>query len=259
MKNKIVNYVLFIVGAALIIYYIKLTSVMGHIAFSKYLCLGGIALCIVSLVNTIFENNKTYCKIRKILNIILCVFLIIFLVTEAFIGYCGLQENYEKSDYTIVLGAGLRGENMTLTLKQRVDTALKYLKSSRNTGYVVVSGGQGQYEVIAEAEAMKRYLAKNHINEKIILMEGLSTNTYENLEFSKNIIELHSGKSIDSLNIKIVTSGFHLLRAKIICNELEFDKVTLLASPINKIFIPTYYTREFFGFYKMLLFDVLLD
>ena len=258
MKRKVINVLFYGFGVFFIIYYFVLTSAMGPINFSKYLLLGGIFLCIFGYINQALYKNKTYIKIIKIIKPLFFIGLTIFILTELAIVGFSLQKNMDKADYTIVLGAGIRGETLTVTLKQRVDTAIEYANSNDEFGYIVVTGGQGPGESITEAEAMKRYLESNGIDAKKVIKEEHATDTYENLQYSKEIIEKHSGKSIENLNIKVITSGFHLLRSKMLCEKLDFGNVTYCASPIWSIFIPTYYIREFIGFYKMLVFDVLL-
>ncbi len=258
MKKNIINILFYAFGVFFIIYYFTLTAAMGSITFSKYLLLGGIFLCIFGFINQTLYKNEVYKKIIKVIKPLFIVGLTIFVLTElAIIGF-SFQKNIDKADYTIVLGAGIRGETMTVTLKQRVDAAIEYANLNEDYGYIVVTGGQGPGESITEAEAMKRHLVKNGIEDERVIKEEHATDTYENLEFSKEIIEKHSGKKIDELNIKVITSGFHLLRSKMLCNELGYKKVTYCASQIWAIFIPTYYIREFIGFYKMLVFDILL-
>lgn len=257
MKKNIISILSLIIGMFFIIYYFALTSTMGPINFSKFLLLGGFLLCIYSFVHKALCENKVYKKIMKIIKPIFFIGLFIFISTEALLFGFSFNKNMDKADYTIVLGAGLRGEIMTITLKQRVDTALEYINSNEDSGYIVVSGGQGPGESITEAEAMKRYLVNNEVGDDIVLKEEQSTSTYENLEFSKKIIEEHSGKSIEDLNIKIITSGFHLFRSKMLCNSLGFGDVTFCASPIRLILAPNYYIREFIGFYKVLVFDII--
>lgn len=258
MKRNIINILFYSFGVFFIIYYFTLTAAMGPITFSKYLLLGGIFLCIFGFINQTLYKNEVYKKIIKVIKPLFIIGLTIFVLTElAIIGF-SFQKNMDKADYTIVLGAGIRGETMTVTLKQRVDATIEYANLNENYGYIVVTGGQGPGESITEAEAMKRHLVKNRIEDKRVLKEEHATDTYENLEFSKEIIEKHSGKKIEELNIKVITSGFHLLRSRMLCNELGYKNVTYCSSPIWAIFIPTYYIREFIGFYKMLVFDILL-
>ena len=54
---------------------------------------------------------------------------------------------------------------------------------------VVVSGGQGPEELISEAAAMGKYLKNAGIADNRIYYENKSTTTYENLKYSKQLIE----------------------------------------------------------------------
>lgn len=62
------------------------------------------------------------------------------------------------------------------------------------TGVFVASGGQGNDEVVSEAESMRRYLTESrHVPADAVLMEDRSTTTMENLRFSKEIMDARSG------------------------------------------------------------------
>ncbi len=66
-------------------------------------------------------------------------------------------KDIEKLNNVIVLGAGLDGYNVGKTLKSRLDKAIEYYKLNEDAN-IIVSGGQGEDELISEAEAMYRYL-----------------------------------------------------------------------------------------------------
>lgn len=256
MKKNLINLLYYFFGIFFIAYYFILTASLGPINFSKNLLLGGILLCLIGIANQVFNKNNFYKKVVKVMKPLIIFGLIVFAITEIAIVGFSFQKNMDRVDYTIVLGAGIRGEIMTDTLKRRVDKAIEYKELNDDYGYIVVSGGQGAGESITEAEAMKRYLVKNNVNN--VLMEENSTDTYENLLFSKEVIEKHSGKPINELKIKIITSDFHLLRSKMLCMKLGYKDVSFCGSSYYTILIPNYYIREFVGFYKMLVFDVLL-
>ena len=101
--------------------------------------------------------------------ILICTVIIIgivgILVSE------GKEEPSANADYVIVLGAHVFGERMSANLRYRVEAAYGYLKKNPDTK-VVLSGGQGQGEEITEAEAMRRYLVQEGIEEDRILIEG---------------------------------------------------------------------------------------
>ncbi|WP_288516148.1 YdcF family protein [uncultured Bifidobacterium sp.] len=63
----------------------------------------------------------------------------------------------------------------------------------------VAAGGQGNDEVVSEAESMRRYLTESrHVPADAVLMEDRSTTTMENLRFSKEIMDARSGVQIGS-------------------------------------------------------------
>jgi uncharacterized SAM-binding protein YcdF (DUF218 family) len=157
-------------------------------------------------------------------------------------------EQAPRTDYLIVLGAGLRGEQLSLTLQYRMDTALRYLKQHPDIP-VIVSGGLGRNELITEATAMKRYLLKKGISENRILTEDQATSTYENLKFSKKLIPANS-------TVTIVTSDFHMFRARMLAAHLGYDAYSF-PSQSKKHLLIKHYTREHPAIVKSILFDIL--
>jgi uncharacterized SAM-binding protein YcdF (DUF218 family) len=145
----------------------------------------------------------------------------------------------------IILGAKLNGDQLSLALKNRMDAALAYLNNNPAT-QIIVSGGQGSDELISEAEAMKSYLIKNHIAAGRIQTEALSTSTFENIKFSKNLLH--------DTHILLVSNDFHLLRAKMIAQRQGLA-VDTLAAPTPKSVRVQLYAREYIALIKSLLFD----
>lgn len=245
-------------GIFFVIYYIVLTLIMGPIVFSKYLLYFGMLLILYNFVNIKLKNDVNIKKIKKFAAPIISFCLIVFILIEVVIVGYAFVRNTDEADYLIVLGAGLRGETMTMTLRQRMEASYEYLEKHNNCKYIVVSGGQGLGESIAESEAMKRYLILKGVDENRIIAENKSTSTYENLEFSKLLIEEHSNKDIGNLKVKVATSDFHSLRAYLLSKECGYKNITSYGCPINPIFIPTYYAREFFALIKTIVFDIVL-
>ncbi|WP_247739141.1 YdcF family protein [Bacillus sp. 165] len=151
----------------------------------------------------------------------------------------------KESEHLIVLGAKLNGVEPSLALQARLDTALLYLQD-HPAMKVIVSGGQGADEDIAEAYAMARYLEKAGIDSKQILLENQSTNTYENIKFSIKKFKLKDAV--------IVSNGFHLYRVKTIANRLGLEAETL-AAPTPAIAKLKSYPREYIAIIKTWLFD----
>lgn len=92
-------------------------------------------------------------------------------------------------DFIIIHGAGLMGEEPTPLLRGRIDKAVDLWEKQGKMGKLIASGGQGNDEVISEAEAMTRYMiTKRNVPAEAILQENRSTTTMENIRFSAEII-----------------------------------------------------------------------
>lgn len=244
-----INYVIRVLGIFSIIYYVVLTLIMGTVAFSK------IFIAISCICFVFYYINKRY-KVwnKKWIRYIIYTGLLLFIAVEATIIYTGQNRDLGQSDYIIVLGAGLKGERMTLSLKERVEKSLECAKDNKNS-YIVLSGGQGPGESISEAQAMKRYLLEKGIEENRLLLEDNSKNTMENFKFSKEVIEEHSGKSLDKVNIKVITSNYHVFRSNIIAKRQGYYNIGFNSNKTNLLLAPNYFFREFFALPKTLLFD----
>lgn len=141
----------------------------------------------------------------------------------------------------VVLGCQVRESGASLMLRRRLDTAFEYL-TEHSDMKVIVSGGKGADEPVSEAECMFDYLVGKGISPDRIFIEDKSTNTAENIEFSKNIIE-QNGLSPD---ITIVTDGFHQLRADMFARKQNIRAYNIPA-PTSWYLVPTYWVREWFG------------
>lgn len=147
----------------------------------------------------------------------------------------------------VVLGCQVRGETMSLMLKRRTDAALEVLKENPDC-VCIVSGGQGKGENITEAEAMRRYLVANGISEERIFKEDKSVSTYENINFSSEIL---SELGITD-GIVIVTSEFHQYRAYNFAKRLGLE--TGSHSAHTKVLnLPNYWVREWAALFHQLV------
>ncbi len=148
-------------------------------------------------------------------------------------------KNYRTT--LVVLGCQVKNGKPSRMLKSRLDAAYDYL-SENETVNVVVSGGQGDDEMISEAQCMKEYLVERGIAPERIFMEDKSKNTEENIRFSLEIIE-ENGLCEE---ITIVTDGFHQLRAELIAGKNGVDARNIPAST-RLYLLPTYWVREWYG------------
>lgn len=170
----------------------------------------------------------------------------VFIIVEAIIVIWGNQ-TAGKAEYVIVLGAKVNGTRPSLSLKARLDTAVDYLTKYPDSK-VIVSGGKGADEDISEALCMYNYLVDAGIAPDRIVMEDKSTNTRENLEFSKAFLD----PSKDS--VVLITNDFHVFRSVKIAQKMGYEFVDGQAAPSLWYLIPTNYAREFLAVVKDFLF-----
>ena len=83
----------------------------------------------------------------------------------------------------------------------------------------VPSGGKGIDEPISEAKAIKKYLFENGIKLSQIIIEDKSTNTIENMRFSKNKID----ENKNNAKISFATNNYHVFRSGVIAFEQGID------------------------------------
>jgi uncharacterized SAM-binding protein YcdF (DUF218 family) len=152
------------------------------------------------------------------------------------------------ADYIIILGARVKGEIPSLALQYRIDAAANYMKKNKDT-IAIASGGQGPGEDITEAEAIKRGLLKHGVDSKRILLEDKSTDTVENITFSKKLIPDHLETGL------LVTNDFHLYRAKSIAKDQGLSLKGIPAETPT-IAIPKSYLREYLAITKYYLVNI---
>jgi uncharacterized SAM-binding protein YcdF (DUF218 family) len=155
----------------------------------------------------------------------------------------------KNADYLIILGARVKGTVPSLSLSERIHTATTYLKENENT-IAVASGGQGPGEDISEAECIKRELVKRGIKASRIILEDRSTDTYENIKYSKALLP-H-----DSKNGLVVTNNYHLFRSCMIGKDNDL-KLTGLPAKTPWLAIPKSYIREYLAITKYYIIKLL--
>ncbi len=185
--------------------------------------------------------------VRIAASILAGIGVLALLIAEIPIVRSAVEKPKQDADYVVVLGAGVYGEEPSVTLQHRLEGAMRYLNANP-AAKAVVSGGQGEGEDISEAECMRRYLVEHGIEPERILPEDRSTSTKENLAFSKAVIEADGG---DPSRIAVVSSRYHLYRAKTIASTLGMDAVGVAGSDGYPIYVFGMYLREAVAVMKM--------
>ena len=211
----------------------------------------------ITVVVLVFGIRKTiswlkitrYKRLRYVIYGAIGVFAASFVVVESLIIFHQTQEP-SPSDVIIVLGAGLIGGKPTQTLENRLDRAAEYLGTYPNA-IAVVSGGLGSRETLSEAFVMKQYLLEKGIASDRIIMEGRSTTTLENFEFSKIILD---EKFEDAYSVSYITNKFHVYRAGLIAKRKGVT-ASGIAAKDGYVAVPSNYCREYFALMKYFLFS----
>lgn len=142
----------------------------------------------------------------RLWRICLCAGLAFFCFVEFFIVRGSFEKAPDDLDCIIVLGARVNGDVPSGALRQRIDAAADYLGRSPGT-VCIVSGGQGDDELMSEAACMLRELTALGIDSGRIIIEDKSTDTFSNLENSLALVP-ESTRSIG-----VLTNDFHVFRA----------------------------------------------
>lgn len=186
---------------------------------------------------------------RSFLTGVMLLGILSFTWIEILVFQAARSDSVVNTKYAVVLGAGLRGDQPSRTLKTRLDKGIEYLRENPEA-QIVVAGGLGPAKSLSEAEVMKRYLTAQGIDENRILLEEKSTTTDENLKFTKELIIAREGVPVQS--ISVVTSDYHLYRAKLIAGKY-YPQVQGLAAESPLLLKINYAIREYFAVVKFWL------
>ncbi|KAB2457938.1 YdcF family protein [Bacillus sp. CH126_4D] len=125
-----------------------------------------------------------------------------------------------NQDFIIVLGSGLINDKVPPLLASRINKAIDFYwkQAAVNTAPTIIfSGGQGPDEGLPEAEAMQKYAIEKGIPLEHTVQENRSVNTYQNMSFSKKIMD--SLKPEGKYRSIFTTNNFHLFRAGIYARQ----------------------------------------
>lgn len=240
-KNMII-YILIILGVLSGLYGILILQVGSGTSF--WLIWEAVGLCFFGwavLLHTGFF--MTYPKIKTIFHGLVIVGVIVLVTLCGIIATEFTAIGNQNLDYIIVLGAQVRKDGPSVALRYRLDAAIDYLNENPST-VCIVSGGQGANEPFSEAEGMSEYLVKNGIEKNRILLEDKSTNTVENIRYSKELMELSYS------NVGIVTNNFHMFRAVRIARTQGLKGVCGIAADSSVLYLPNNVLRECCGILK---------
>ena len=137
---------------------------------------------------------------------------------------CGIKASKHKpdpdKDFIIILGCWVRKDGtLPPLLRGRADKALSFWKTQKEISgkeaCFVPSGGQGKDEPMPEGEAVRRYLQLQGVNDRLIMAETRSVNTYENMCLSGKLIREKNPEG----KVIYATSSYHVFRSGILAKR----------------------------------------
>ena len=160
--------------------------------------------------------------------------------TSSFVNLVNLFPG--KLDYVVVLGAGLIGDQVTPLLASRIEKGIAIYQKHPGSK-LIMSGGQGPDELMAEGQAMANYAFEQGIPVEDIVIENQSTNTEENLKFSYALMKPGS-------RFALVTNYYHVFRALLLARKLKI-KCVGYGARTKFYFSLNAFIREFVGYLVM--------
>ena len=206
-------------------------------AWWGYLCLFAAALLLLHAYLPV--------TLWRIVVALTCVGLAYFCFVEYFVIKNARTDRDPGRDYLIVLGAAVYKDQPSLTLVRRLEGALDYLETYPDS-VAIVSGGMGPGETVTEAQAMYDWLIAAGVDPARVLKEPRASSTEENLKFSFDIIRSRGDEPAGK--VAIVSSAYHLYRAKCLAAKLGVPDAAGVAAPWGYFFVMlNYFIREAFG------------
>lgn len=255
------------IGAAIcLVYYVVIVLYAGFFTSFSWIWLAGAAF--FSLLA--LENRYRQAHPKRLplwlptsLYTLLAAFLAIFCIVEMLMFLAAAGGEAGNMDYVIVLGAKVREEGPSNSLKARLDKAVEYGRANPGTVFIL-SGGQGRDEPEAEAQVMYEYLLAHGIGAERMALENVSASTAENMAYSKVLIEqmelkrrqeLYSKRPLTApgpyleveekpIQIGVLTSGYHVFRAKKIGEKRGVPNLHGIAAKSDLILFPHLCLRE---------------
>lgn len=240
--GKTVNLIVLLIGLAMIAYYFALGFAVRFGQSLQFLWLLGGLLCVGRFLYwRRVERSGKYPRRTplRVLRALFALALVFFLAVEGVILAAGLCVAPRGLDYIVVLGARVDGRVPSGALRNRIQVAGEYLAANPET-CAVLSGGQGADEEISEAQCMYEQLVAAGVDPARLILEDRSTDTSENLRFSRQLIP-------EGASVGLVTNNFHIFRALALARGLGWQGVQGIPVATSVISVPHYYMREFVG------------
>lgn len=238
-------------------------GILGALAFFLKFCVPGysfsalVCICLIGLI--LFYTFMPMVGLKfpvfakyatRIFTVCLVIGLLVVGITEAVIIHASFGDPKEKVEYMVVLGAKVNANGPSVSLWDRVCGAYEYLEEHPDV-IAIVSGGQGTDEPITEAECMYRELVMLGIDPRRIWREEEATSTWENLNFTLDLIEEKTGVRPQKLGV--LSSEYHLFRASLFAKKCGVEFVGIPAQTSRMSQKINHFMREVAGVWHYIL------
>ena len=180
---------------------------------------------------------------KKILCIVAIVLILAILIPACVIAGSMDGRGEPTGEVLIVLGTTVNGTEPSPMLKQRLDAAVQYLNTYPDA-ICIVTGGKGDENNLSEAQCMFNYLTAAGISPDRVQMEDRATSTVENLKYVRSML--------DTNEVDILSSDFHLYRSGLIAKDAEFIPTLIPAKTQPLSLLAPWFLREIFVLYPQL-------
>ena len=154
--------------------------------------------------------------------LILIINIYIILITKSRIKTIKEIEK-DDIDCIIVLGAGVRGNNPSPMLEDRLLTSIELY--NENISNKIVVSGDHSHKNYDEVNVMKNYLINKKLPSQNIFMDHAGFSTYDSIYRAKEIFK--------TKKVIIVTQKYHLYRSLYIAKKLDLEAYGVVADKRN--------------------------
>ena len=245
IKSKL-QYIPIVLGILIFLAFSPVVSfVFNGISILGMLIGGAVTLCGLG-AGMIREKLKTrWGKIITAITAVLVAAVLVWALICTVLMICSASADTDESNTVIVLGCQIKEDKPSKMLRQRLDKAIEYL-ADHDDAVCILSGGQGDDEIVPESEAMYNYMLEKGVDPSRLYTEDRSHNTQENMKYSAEII---NEERLDK-NVVVITNAFHQYRASVYAKEAGLCAYALNCKT-NIGVLPTYWLRELFAILKM--------
>ena len=239
-------------------------GILAAMAFFLKFCIAGysfsalVCMCLIGIL-AFYEISrmlrpkfpKAMGLLRRIFTVCLCAGLLVVGITEGIIIHASFGSPREQVEYMVVLGAKVRSDGPSVSLWDRIYAAADYMNEHPEVT-AIVSGGKGSDEPITEAQAIFDQLVNLGIDPKRIWLEDKATSTWENINFTLDLIEEKTGQRPEKLGV--LSSEYHLFRASLFadaCGVENFVGIPARTSRLSQMV--NHFMREVAGVWHYII------